>query len=502
VYPLELDPDTLLYYVLLPYNNSLIPTISATAAWQGTEVIPQNPSNPFGNGTITVTSEDGQNIVIYTIVFQRKGNPLLVDLSYDLDSVNYPISDFSPTKFEYDVKLDIGTTAVPYLVYFEEDNRCIIETVDQDTPNGTSSVTLVTWNEDATVTYTVNFTVELSTNALLSDLQIDGLSVPNFSPDVFDYIIPIYEYGHELPVVTAEAAVVYSEVDIKDIEEFPGVATVTVTAENQSFTNTYTISFSVEAGDNTYLEDLLIGGVHWYQFNKNQYHYEYPPLPFGTTEFPTVEGIPEDERSIVDNEITGNGETVKIYVTALNGDVAVYEVVFVVAKNDNALATMIYVDWEPLKDFDKYVKEYDFYLPDNYMGIPEVTVETEDVNASYKTFIDIPYLTQVIVTAEDGEMQMIYLIHFYKPHSITSFNNDTDINVYPNPATDNIYFEVLGHSQNATLEIFTFEGKKIDNYILKDGINTINISSLQKSLYFFKILSNKTILGTGKFVKN
>jgi len=500
----DFNPDILTYYVMLPFNHSQIPQLAATAAWVNTNIQIANPSSSFGNGTVTVTSENGQNIKIYTIVFQRKGDCHLASLSYSLSGTSYPIPNFSPTTYVYNVLLPKATTATPIVQYTAEDSRCIITAEQPNSPNGTFWVKLVTLNSDDSLTYTVNFTVELSKEALLSNLQVDGITIDNFNVNTFHYSIH-YPYGkEELPIVTATATQPDAKVVITQISQYPGTATVTVYAGDTTIVNTYTIAFSVEPGNNTYLEDLKIDGITIWGFNKNIYFYTYS-LDFGTTKVPNVTAIPEDPRTTV-NILPLNpqvGDTIKIYATAINGDVALYQVLFIPEKNYNAYAEMIYIDWQPLQGFVRYLPNYSYTLPKNYVGEPFVAVKLEDPNASYeiKKSSTIPYQVQIIVTAENGVNTFTYTINFEKL-SILSFDNKTEIQVYPNPSSNIIHFEISEQIQTGNLEIYSLEGKKIGSYNLQGGINTIHVEHLQNGIYFYKIFRDGTMLGTGKFVKN
>ncbi|MDR0207119.1 MAG: T9SS type A sorting domain-containing protein [Bacteroidales bacterium] len=503
----EFDPAVLTYYRILDFNNSLTPSVDASAAWVNTQIIKTQPTNPFGTGTILVISEDGGHNVTYTIVFLRKGDAHLVTLSYNLDGVSYPISNFSPTTFNYNINLPIATTSIPVLEYVLEDNRCDVVSIQQDAPNGTSKLKIITWNQDDSLTYTVNFTVLLSTEALLDSLFIDGIFVDNFNPNVFTYTYPQYEYGEEpIPCPVISGKTKYADATLEDtqISGYPGEAAIKVTAGNLLFTNTYTVSFSVEAGNNNYLQELTINSSPYGIFDKYTYFYKHTSL-YGSTKIPIINGIPEDARASVEIiQAQQFGDTANIIVTAINGDVAIYKVLFVVDKNNNAYAKMIYIDWKPMEDFNGFVYEYTYILSADHTGEPFVTAETEDSNANWKpeVFSYIPLIKQIIVTAENGVEQNIYTISFTKENSIIHFDTETTIQVYPNPVSDILYFHINELRQSGYLEIYSLEGKKTDNHTLQEGINTIHIEHLPKGIYFYKIFSDRIMIGTGKFVKS
>jgi hypothetical protein len=499
------DPAIVTYYIILPYNHTQIPNVTATAAWENTGIQITQPTAVFGQATVTVTSEDGQNIQVYTIHFQRQGNARLTALSYILDEDTIPVPNFDPATLTYSITLDMATTAVPVLEYILTDDRCDVYPTQQTEPNGTSELKIVTWNQDDSLTYVVHFTVALSTEAILLDLLVDGITVPNFSANILNYIFDEYEFGTEdLPVVTAVAHYPDADVVIEDISAFPGIATVTVTAGNPSFVNVYTISFSVEAGDNNYLTDLTVGGESVPEFNKNVYHYTHT-LPYGTTEFPEVAATAEDNRATIDYEQASFPEQTiaTVTVTALNGDVAEYKVLFVIAKNDNAFAKMIYVDWDSLPNFNSHTTYYNYTLPANYVGEPRIYAETEDPNATVSPVAWVSLtMALVTITAENGETKLEYRINFNKENGIEVYDNETQILVFPNPTSDVLHFVIDEKIQASYVEIFSVENKKVGNYNLLNGDNVVNIEYLSKGIYFYKIFTDKTMLGAGKVIKN
>jgi len=496
--------DTLTYEIMLPYTTSQIQNVSATVAWKNTIVAIAQATQPFGQATVTVTSEDGANSKVYTIIFLRKGTPYLVALSYNLDGISTAISNFNALTYNYDIELEMATTTVPVLEYILEDTRCTVQRIDQITPNGASQLKIFTWNMDDSVTYSVNFKVLISTDPILNSIFVDGEPIVGFNPNTLHYTIPEFPYGtEELPVVTAVAKYPDATVVYEQIEGLPGTAAITVTAGDLS-TSTYTVSFSVDLGNNTYLAELLIGGYPWHQFKKDVYFYEIV-FPYGTTEIPEVDGTHEDETSIVTVEQAHQfGDTAKITITAINGDVAIYYVYFPMPKSNNAQASMIYIDWEPLEGFVSYQTEYWVNLPVNYTGKPDVEVIPVDPNATVKDFTTPPaeFTIAKTVTAENGIDELTYTIHFQKLNSILTYTDAVEINVYPNPTSSIIHFEVKEFDQASRLEIYSIEGKKVGSNTLQNGINTINVEHLQQGIYIYKIFSEQTMLGAGKFVKN
>jgi hypothetical protein len=222
---------------------------------------------------------------------------------------------------------------------------------------------------------------------------------------------------------------------------------------------------------------------------------------------PIVGATAEDTRSEVEikqADLEHLDIPAEVTVTAINGDTAVYKVLFVIDKNNDAFAKSIFVDWELLENFNSHTTYYTYYLPENYVGQPSIVVETEDPNASaaLPVWSFTPNIRATItITAEDGKTTLDYHITFIKGNNIKSYNNENQILVFPNPSTDIIHFVITGKYQNVCMEIYSVENKKVGNYYLQDENNSINIEHLSKGIYCYKIFTDKTILGIGKFMK-
>ncbi len=76
-------------------------------------------------------------------------------------------------------------------------------------------------------------------------------------------------------------------------------------------------------------------------------------------------------------------------------------------------------------------------------------------------------------------------------------NADSKILIYPNPASDNITVEV---NQKALIEILNLQGQLIKSLESEETQTTINISDIEKGMYFIKIQTNNAFT-VKKFVK-
>lgn len=92
---------------------------------------------------------------------------------------------------------------------------------------------------------------------------------------------------------------------------------------------------------------------------------------------------------------------------------------------------------------------------------------------------------------------------FAKELSISSKEKQINFNVYPNPATENIFLNFSEKNKRISVYIFDNNGKHIKTEVVQI-LNTkkINIAKLNSGLYFLVIRNEKNeILGTSKFFK-
>ena len=71
--------------------------------------------------------------------------------------------------------------------------------------------------------------------------------------------------------------------------------------------------------------------------------------------------------------------------------------------------------------------------------------------------------------------------------------NTTNINIYPNPARQQLHISGIENARNCKIAIYTTTGT-VARTISTDGGNTISVSDLAKGIYMLQISSNETIL--------
>lgn len=84
-----------------------------------------------------------------------------------------------------------------------------------------------------------------SSNASLADLSVNGSTISNFSPSVFDYTVLLSQDTINIPQIGAKAADNYATLFITQAQKLPGEASVVVTAEDGLTKLDYTVSFTI-----------------------------------------------------------------------------------------------------------------------------------------------------------------------------------------------------------------------------------------------------------------
>ena len=271
------SPYTLSYSILMP-SGSTVPTIAATPKNAGATAVVTATTGIPGTATVLVTAADGTTTNTYTIYFTVEGSlyndATLSDLAIDGSTVD----GFDPATLTYDVVLIAGTTVVPTVAATTTNANAAMVITDATGLPGSTTVTVTAEDGTTIATYTINFSVEsgittvgaqsinvfptissdnftveveLSDDATLSDLTVDGITVTGFDAAILTYDVVLAAGTTVVPTVAATTTDANATTVITDATSLPGSTSVTVTAEDGTTTSTYTINFSVESGITT-----------------------------------------------------------------------------------------------------------------------------------------------------------------------------------------------------------------------------------------------------------
>lgn len=304
---------------------------------------------------------------------------------------------------------------------------------------GQTSVVLYVYSYPVSAVHLDDFmlTVEASAvTATLSALSIDvGTLVPAFDENTFDYTATLPAGTTVTPTITATAAEAGATVDIVDAADVTSAtetdrtSTVTVTGEDGTTINVYSIVFDVAASDDASLSDLSLSvGTLDPAFDAATLAYT-AELPYGTAAAPTATATPTNAGATVNvtdaTDVTSAVEadrTTTVVVTAEDGTTTeTYTIVFSIAPNSDATLSALSVSVGALApDFDAATTEYTVELPAGTVQTPTVTATSTDPNAGavvtdaadVTSAIEADRTTSVVVTAEDGTTTKTYHVVF------------------------------------------------------------------------------------------
>jgi len=78
-------------------------------------------------------------------------------------------------------------------------------------------------------------------------------------------------------------------------------------------------------------------------------------------------------------------------------------------------------------------------------------------------------------------------------------NDLTTINAYPNPATNQINFD-LGNNSMDNIKIIDLSGRIVDNITVNSKVETLALEDYENGIYFYQMIRDGEILKTDKFV--
>lgn len=425
------DPEVLEYKYILAEDAAKCPKVTAEG-YPG-QVITITTPLLFGKACIEVTPEEGAKN-IYTILFttEKSSEKLLSDIQ--LDGVT--IDGFDSQVNDYSVILPAGTTQMPVITYTKAVESQIVQVVTEGV-NGVTKLNVMA--EDGGVnTYTINFSVEKSSDSSLNAILLDGVLLDGFSKDKLEYNVELPLGTTSLPVVTYTKSNDAQQV-ASTIPSNIGVVTFVVVSADASSTSTYKLNFSVAKQDNANLNNIFVNNVEIDGFSSDKLDYEIDWVAGSVLPMFTYEKADATQQVIVKNS---NWAGCTFVVTAQNGITQNYTVKYNVLNSNYALLSdiMFYnettMSYESMSGFDAETLEYIIELPWRTAVLPAIQPVPGSKGQRItinEGGVDGP--TTIDVLAQDGVTTVTYKLNF---------------------STDK--------SSDATLSMITIDGNELDGF--------------------------------------
>ena len=215
----DYDPATREYAISLPYQTTTLPAISFIKAEpeQEVELCTAGLSTP---ATITVTAEDG-TMATYTLTFNVEYAP------YDNALLSLIVENVGAldltTGTDHTITLPYGTTDIHFTIVKQYPEQ-VVSVVN----GGVSTPSVITVKADdpakADKVYTITPQLMTYPEYSLTDVKVDGVTLENFDPNVFTYVIPVtqkpvleYTSAANIEVNTLQDNAKYTQVEVTDL---------------------------------------------------------------------------------------------------------------------------------------------------------------------------------------------------------------------------------------------------------------------------------------------
>lgn len=279
------DPNVFSY----DYNVATgdpIPITGATANDPNADLAIYQATTLPGMATVEVTAEDGTTANTYSVNFLYTAG---TDATLaDLQVGGVTIEGFDPLTLEYSYAVVYNQPA-PFVTGIPNDPLAMVD--DTQCISIPGDAVLVVTAEDGTtsLTYTVHF-YYLGYDATLFDLTVDGITIPDFDPNITNYQYVVEDIT-PIPVVDGITSDPLASLIITQATSIPGEANLLVVAEDGVTELTYTVYFYTLATDAT-LMDLTLDGTTIEGFDPAIVYYEYDVSEGDLV--PTVDGTTND----------------------------------------------------------------------------------------------------------------------------------------------------------------------------------------------------------------
>jgi len=369
--------------------------------------------------TITVTAEDGSSTTTYTIRFvsEASNNARLADIRVNGQTIN----GFNAYLTSYNVALPFGTTQAPEITATAQDGTANVMISQPASPTGTATITVTAGDGTTQMVYNISFSVAALTDVTLKGIYLDGNLLPGFVPTKSNYNVSLPLGTTTPPAVTWESN--YEE-GLQTIQllnnSLEQGAQIQVSIPGSTLTKTYKITYKIEASSYSYLSGIFLDGEALADFTPEKTVYTIT-LPLGTNSLPAITWTKGDAYQTVQMTEGGVDGVTRIEVTAASGATTTYRLNFQTEKSTNNSLQAVFVDGEPIVNYNSDTLQYRLFLPAGTTTLPAVTYTTGDEYQRVTVSVNQTQMTvRLTVTAGNGTTR-VYLLTFEVEKSANAF---------------------------------------------------------------------------------
>ena len=473
---------------------------------------------PAGTTTfpITVTAEDG-SIRIYTVNVTREAsknaipsNITISGLVPALCSINEKYckldNEFDPDIHDYSIIVPGRIKNLEFTVNKSHKYQKVVGEGIVKLQGGMNSFTIEIESEDGSTTerYTYNIERDMTGNANIEQLEVTNPKVDiNFDPDISDYYFSIpNEYTNvELKVTLEDENATYKVLGNENFEIGLNIVQIEVTAQNGEV-KTYMLNIYREQNGNTFLSELSVSHeseifaltptfnkvISTYTVNVGNEINEVEINARAEHNLTTISGLGKKALNVGTNNFN-------ITSTAENGDVQIYTISVIRAKNTDAtLQTLDVLEKTLTPEFKSDVFEYSTSVNPgitslNINAVPTKTTSKVQITGNSGFKVGVDNVVKIVVTAEAGNTNT-YLIHVNRIPNTNTYlkylnTDEYDMNAIFDKETEE--YNITVENDISQIEIFAEPEDNLSKvsgkgkYSLTTGNNDINIMVLAES---------------------
>ena len=370
-----------------------------------------------------------------------------------------------------------------------------------------------------TKAYRLSLVPDLSDNALLASITLDGVQLPDFAPDKFSYsvLLPVAAFKTAEPLMPSLGYVTaHPSQKVKvELGKMGETTNIIVSAEDGLTTQIYEVLIEAEPSHNAMLTGIIVNGEPLERFEQGRHYYSVR----SQTDHVTIDWTSDD--AFQTYSLTNSGSEYTVNVTAqdrLSTEQYVVEVFFEAQPNDASLADIILNDSLTFDRFEHGINSKLEFDPNNNKYLINLRPGTKvmpTVSAKLKMAgqtVEMRYGDQVdslFVTAKDGHTVNTYVVEFVV---LKSSNTDLKMITIDNLAlpgftsADHFYQVVLPEGEHRSLEEFdivpelvepemqTYDQPLINGRQVTIGVHAEDGSSSAYTLLFSYTLSDADTL--------